>query len=319
MNFLSTGVKEVTRRLRRSKNRLALATARKSLDRADTALGRHSWRDLVGDAAEDTREAFANLHALSEEVEAAQLRIAELEAEVRAREADRESARRDHAQAVAAIEEEREPIQERLAALRVPSPSTRKSSMTRTTAARTQGRADRPPQARTPRPRPEPPAHRLGTRRTPEGIRDGAHPPDRGGRATGRVALGSGRADGRRRDWRSRKSRRRSPPSTPARKKPGWTSPPATARTPLAIAGLHKEIAVHPPSGRARRGEQGRRVPRHRPPAFRARIRPARRRTNRSRPAAASASTSSASSAWKRSGARSRATPTGRTCASFTS
>ncbi len=117
MNFLSTGVKEVTRRLRRSKNRLALVTARKSLDRADTALGRHSWRELVGDESEDTRQAFTNLHALSEEVEAAHLRIAELEAEVRAKEADRESARRDHAQAVAAIDEEREPVQERLATL----------------------------------------------------------------------------------------------------------------------------------------------------------------------------------------------------------
>ncbi len=117
MNFLSTGVKEITRRLRRSKNRLALANARKALDRADTALGRHSWRELVGDETGNIREAFANLHALNEEVEAAHLRIAELEAEVRDLEAAREGARRDHSQALAAIDEEREPIQDRLAAL----------------------------------------------------------------------------------------------------------------------------------------------------------------------------------------------------------
>ncbi len=117
MNFLSTGVKEITRRLRRSKNRLALANARKSLDRADTALGRHSWRELVGDETGDIREAFARLHALNEEVEAAHLRIAELETEVRDQEGAREGARRDHAQALAAIDEEREPVQDRLAAL----------------------------------------------------------------------------------------------------------------------------------------------------------------------------------------------------------
>ena len=40
MNFIATGVKEVTRRLRRSKNRLALANARKFVDKAETALGR---------------------------------------------------------------------------------------------------------------------------------------------------------------------------------------------------------------------------------------------------------------------------------------
>ncbi|MBE7220231.1 MAG: hypothetical protein INR64_17310, partial [Caulobacteraceae bacterium] len=118
MNFLSTGVKEITRRLRRSKNRLALANARKALDRADTALGRQAWRELVGDETDEVRGAFAELHRLDEEVEAAHLRIAELETEVRAQEAARETAQRDHTQALAAIDEEREPIQERLAALR---------------------------------------------------------------------------------------------------------------------------------------------------------------------------------------------------------
>lgn len=117
MNFLSTGVKEITRRLRRSKNRLALANARKGLDRADTALGRHSWRELVGDETGDIQGAFANLHGLNEEVEASHLRIAELEGEVREQEGTRESARRDHSQVLAAIDEEREPVQERLATL----------------------------------------------------------------------------------------------------------------------------------------------------------------------------------------------------------
>ncbi len=117
MNFLSTGVKEITRWLRRSKNRVALTNARKALDRADTALGRHSWRELIGDETEEIRGAFVDLGRLNDEVEAAHLRIAELETEVRAQEAAREAARRDHAQVLAAIDEEREPVQERLAAL----------------------------------------------------------------------------------------------------------------------------------------------------------------------------------------------------------
>ncbi len=47
MNFFSTGIKEVSRRLRRQKNRLALAAARKSLDEAEAALGRFGWRTLL--------------------------------------------------------------------------------------------------------------------------------------------------------------------------------------------------------------------------------------------------------------------------------
>ena len=118
MNFLSTGVKELTRRLRRSKNRLALTNARKALDRADTTLGRHAWRELVGDETEEVRTAFTDLHRLDDGVEAARLRVAELEGDVRTRESAREAARREHAQDLAAIDEEREPIQERLVALR---------------------------------------------------------------------------------------------------------------------------------------------------------------------------------------------------------
>ncbi len=118
MNFLSTGVKELTRRVRSYKNRLALANARKSLDRADTVLGRQAWRELVGDDSEEVREAFTNLHRLDDEVEAARLRVAEIESDVRTREAAREAARREYTQNLAALDEEREPIQERLGALR---------------------------------------------------------------------------------------------------------------------------------------------------------------------------------------------------------
>ena len=50
MNFFSTGIKEVNRRLRRQKNRLALAAARKSLDEAEAALGRFGWRTLLAGA-----------------------------------------------------------------------------------------------------------------------------------------------------------------------------------------------------------------------------------------------------------------------------
>ena len=152
----------------RSKNRLALANARKSLDRADTALGRHAWRELLGDEAGDIREAFANLHRLDEEVEAAHLRIAEIETAVREKETEREVARRDHSQALAAIDEEREPFHERLATLQAAlaergkvlhDQNDRKNALNAAQTALLKARPPRPP--------PESPAHRLGTRRAP--------------------------------------------------------------------------------------------------------------------------------------------------------
>ncbi len=117
MNFLSTGVKEITRRLRRSKNRLALANARKgstaptprsagipgansSATKPETSKGRSPTSTDSTRRSRPPTCASPNSKARSAN-----------------RKAARESARRDHSQVLAAIDEEREPVQERLATL----------------------------------------------------------------------------------------------------------------------------------------------------------------------------------------------------------
>lgn len=109
MNFLSTGVKEVTRRVLRQKNRLALANARKIVEKAETELGRHGWRELVDD--ERVRPAYEELLRLDETLAAAHARIADLERGVRDQEAGRETAQREHGATLERLAAEREPVQ----------------------------------------------------------------------------------------------------------------------------------------------------------------------------------------------------------------
>lgn len=112
MNFIATGVKEVTRRLRRSKNRLALANARKFVDKAEAALGRAGWRKLADD--ESVRPVYETLLNLDGQVEASNAHIAALEAQVHEQDAARDTAAREHQQALDAIEAERVPEEQAL-------------------------------------------------------------------------------------------------------------------------------------------------------------------------------------------------------------
>ena len=112
MNFLSTGVKEVTRRLRRQKNRLALANARKTVEKAETALGRHGWRALAAD--ESVRGAYEDLLRLDGNVEGVKARVAEIEAAVHQLEASRAQAWREHEENLDRLEQQRRPIQDHL-------------------------------------------------------------------------------------------------------------------------------------------------------------------------------------------------------------
>ncbi len=109
MNFLSTGVKEVTRRVLRQKNRLALANARKVVEKAEIELGRHGWRELAGD--ERVRPAYEDLLRLDETLTAAHARIAELERGVQEEEAGRETVQREHQEALDRLAAERAPVQ----------------------------------------------------------------------------------------------------------------------------------------------------------------------------------------------------------------
>ncbi len=114
MNFVSTGVKEVTRRLLRQRNRIALANARKVVERAEIALGRHGWRELAED--QTVRPAYESLERLDAEVVDANNRVVELEARIQEHEAERTAARQQHEDELAQIATERGPLEEALAA-----------------------------------------------------------------------------------------------------------------------------------------------------------------------------------------------------------
>ena len=115
MNFVSTGVKEITRRLRRQRNRLALVNARKTVEKAETALGRHGWRTLASD--ESVRGAYEDLLRLDGKVEGLRARIAEIEGAVHQQEASRAQAWSAHEENLDRLERERRPVQEHLHAL----------------------------------------------------------------------------------------------------------------------------------------------------------------------------------------------------------
>lgn len=112
MDFLSTGVKEVTRRLRRQRNRHALSSARRAADRADVELGRRAWEALRED--ESVRPHREAVDQLSEDVEAANARVRELDIQLHGQEVAREAARAEHKQALQQIEDERKPLRRRL-------------------------------------------------------------------------------------------------------------------------------------------------------------------------------------------------------------
>lgn len=112
MNFVSTGVQEVTRRLRRQRNRPALSSARRAADRADVELGRHGWEAVRED--ETVRPHLDAVNKLSEDVEAANVRVRALDIQLHAQEVQRETARKEHHQTLQQIEEERRPLQRSL-------------------------------------------------------------------------------------------------------------------------------------------------------------------------------------------------------------
>jgi hypothetical protein len=114
MNFVSTGVKEVTRRLLRQRNRIALANARKFVEKAEIALGRQAWRELADDPA--VRPAYESLQRLEAEVVEANERVVDLEVRIHEHEATREASHREYTTELAQIEAERQPVQEALAA-----------------------------------------------------------------------------------------------------------------------------------------------------------------------------------------------------------
>lgn len=110
MNFFHTGIKAVSRRLRRQKNRLALAHAHGALERAEIALGRTCWRRLEAMDDPAAHGAVATLRLLDGELAENATQVAALGEKVKAQEAEREGVRAQAQAALAKIEEERRPV-----------------------------------------------------------------------------------------------------------------------------------------------------------------------------------------------------------------
>ena len=110
MNFFHTGIKAVSRRLRRQKNRLALAHSHGALETAEIALGRMAWRRLEGMDEPAAHGAVATLRLLEGELAENAAQVAALGEKVKAQEAAREEARRETQATLAKIEEERRPV-----------------------------------------------------------------------------------------------------------------------------------------------------------------------------------------------------------------
>ncbi len=110
MNFLHTGIKAVSRRLRRQKNRLALAHTHGALERAEIALGRTCWRRLETLDDPAAHGAVATLRLLEGELAENAAQVAAFGEKVKAQEADRETARRETQATLAKMDEERRPV-----------------------------------------------------------------------------------------------------------------------------------------------------------------------------------------------------------------
>ena len=110
MNFFHTGIKAVSRRLRRQKNRLALGHARGALERAEISLGRTCWRRLEDMDEPAAHGAVATLRLLDGELAENAVQVAALGEKVQAQETEREAARREAQAALAKIDEERRPV-----------------------------------------------------------------------------------------------------------------------------------------------------------------------------------------------------------------
>lgn len=112
MDFLSTGIQEVTRRLRRRHLRRTLRVEERGLEQAEIELGREGWRELAhtGNAASDLAERLVPLHRLEVEGADNRTKLAEAERELAAQRDQEETARREFTDELARLETERAPL-----------------------------------------------------------------------------------------------------------------------------------------------------------------------------------------------------------------
>lgn len=112
MDFLSTGIQEVTRRLRRRHLRRSLRAEERSLQQVEIELGREGWRELAhaGNAAAELAELLVPLHRLDAEGAETRAKLAEAERDLAAEREQEATARRKIADELAKLETARVPL-----------------------------------------------------------------------------------------------------------------------------------------------------------------------------------------------------------------
>lgn len=112
MDFLSTGIQEVARRLRRRSLRRFSRAEERRLEQAEIELGREGWRELAtaGNAAAELAELLVPLHRLDAEGAETREKLAAAEREIAAQREQDATARRGIADELTRLEAERVPL-----------------------------------------------------------------------------------------------------------------------------------------------------------------------------------------------------------------
>ncbi|HEV8184512.1 MAG TPA: hypothetical protein VGP40_01050 [Chthoniobacterales bacterium] len=112
MSFIRTGLRELGLKVRRQKTRLALRHEKRVLQRSEIALGREGCAEAVN--FPEVRNEIVALKKLEQEQREVGIRISQIEEALKQIEAQRQQNAKEQADALAALEEEKRPVVQRL-------------------------------------------------------------------------------------------------------------------------------------------------------------------------------------------------------------
>lgn len=111
MSFISTGLRELTLKVRRQKTRMALKHEKRLLQKSEIALGREGTSEAA--KFPEVRNEIVALKKLEQEQKEVAVRIAKIEEALKHIDAQRQENSKEQAAALAKLEEERRPLAER--------------------------------------------------------------------------------------------------------------------------------------------------------------------------------------------------------------
>ena len=112
MSFIRTGLRELSLKVRRQKTRMALRHEKRLLQRSEIALGREGCAEAVN--FPEVRNEIVALKKLEQEQREVTIRIAQIEEGLKQLELQRQQNAKEQADALAAFEEEKKPVLQRL-------------------------------------------------------------------------------------------------------------------------------------------------------------------------------------------------------------